>query len=78
MGSAMGGDPEILEEVCSWVAAAAKKPVWEEPSRAALRGGAQGVSLINTIRCVMGVNLDTFRPEPSVEGYTTPVTLPKR
>jgi dihydroorotate dehydrogenase len=20
----------------------------------------------------MGVNLDTFRPEPSVEGYTTP------
>src|SRR5271165_2875195 len=82
MGSAMGEDPEILEEVCGWVAAAAKKPVWakmtpnvtriEEPSRAALRGGAQGVSLINTIRCVMGVNLDTLRPEPSVEGWTTP------
>ena len=82
MGSAMGEDPEILEEVCSWVAAATKKPVWakmtpnvtriEEPSRAALRGGAQGVSLINTIRCVMGVNLETLKPEPSVEGYTTP------
>ena len=82
MGSAMGEDPEILEEVCGWVAAATKKPVWakmtpnvtriEDPSRAALRGGAQGVSLINTIRCVMGVNLDTLRPEPSVEGYTTP------
>src|SRR6201997_2650384 len=82
MGSAMGEDPEILEEVCGWVASATKKPIWakmtpnitriEEPSRAALRGGAQGVSLINTIRCVMGVNLDTLRPEPSVEGYTTP------
>jgi dihydroorotate dehydrogenase subfamily 1 len=82
MGSAMGEDPEILEEVCGWVAAASKKPVWakmtpnitrvEDPSRAALRGGAQGVSLINTIRCVMGVNLDTLRPEPTVEGYTTP------
>jgi dihydroorotate dehydrogenase subfamily 1 len=82
MGSAMGEDPEILEEVCGWVSAATKKPVWakmtpnvtriEDPSRAALRGGAQGVSLINTIRCVMGVNLDTLRPEPSVEGYTTP------
>jgi len=82
MGSAMGEDPEILEEVCTWVAAATKKPVWakmtpnvtriEEPSRAALRGGAQGVSLINTIRCVMGVNLETLKPEPSVEGYTTP------
>jgi dihydroorotate dehydrogenase subfamily 1 len=82
MGSAMGQDPQIVEEVCGWVASAAKKPVWakmtpnvahiEEPSLAALRGGAQGVSLINTIRCVMGVNLDTLRPEPSVEGYTTP------
>jgi dihydropyrimidine dehydrogenase (NADP+)/dihydropyrimidine dehydrogenase (NAD+) subunit PreA len=82
MGSAMGEDPEILEEVCTWVAAATKKPVWakmtpnvtriEEPSRAALRGGASGISLINTIRCVIGVNLDTLKPEPSVEGYTTP------
>jgi dihydroorotate dehydrogenase subfamily 1 len=82
MGSAMGQDPDIVEEVCGWVASAAKKPVWakmtpnvthiEEPSLAALRGGAQGVSLINTIRCVMGVNLDTLRPEPSVEGYTIP------
>src|SRR6185436_7724758 len=31
-----------------------------------------GISAINTIRCVMGVNLDTLRPEPTVEGYTTP------
>ncbi|MGH7997212.1 MAG: NAD-dependent dihydropyrimidine dehydrogenase subunit PreA [Opitutaceae bacterium] len=82
MGSAMGQDPEILEEVCGWVKSAAKRPFWakmtpnithiEEPGRAALRGGADGLSAINTIRSVMGVNLDTFRPEPSVEGYTTP------
>ena len=44
----------------------------EDPSRAALRGGATGVSAINTIRSVMGVNLETLRPEPTVEGYTTP------
>ena len=82
MGAAMGQDPDILEEVCGWVASAAKKPVWakmtpnithiEDPTRAALRGGAQGVSAINTIRSVMGVNLETLRPEPTVEGYTTP------
>jgi dihydropyrimidine dehydrogenase (NADP+)/dihydropyrimidine dehydrogenase (NAD+) subunit PreA len=30
------------------------------------------VSAINTIRSVMSVNLETLRPEPSVEGYTTP------
>jgi dihydroorotate dehydrogenase subfamily 1 len=82
MGSAMGQDPEILTEVCGWVMAASKKPVWakmtpnithiEEPSRAALRAGCQGISAINTIRCVMGINLETLRPEPSVEGFSTP------
>jgi dihydropyrimidine dehydrogenase (NADP+)/dihydropyrimidine dehydrogenase (NAD+) subunit PreA len=82
MGSAMGENPEILEEVCGWVMGAAKVPVWakmtpnvthiEDPSRAALRAGCQGISAINTIRSVIGVNLDTLRPEPSVEGFTTP------
>lgn len=82
MGAAMGQDPDILLEVCGWVKAATRLPVWakmtpnithiEEPARAALRGGATGLSAINTIRSVMGVNLDTLRPEPAVEGYTTP------
>src|SRR5580692_10548621 len=82
MGAAMGQDPDILEEVCGWVKAAAQKPVWakmtpnithiEEPGRAALRGGATGLSAINTIRSVTSVNLDTLRPDPCVEGYTTP------
>lgn len=82
MGAAMGENPEILTEVVKWVMGVAKKPVWakmtpnvthiEDPSRAALKAGATGISAINTIRSVMGVNLDTLRPEPSVEGYTTP------
>jgi len=82
MGAAMGENPEILREVVGWVMGAAKKPVWakmtpnvthiEDPSRAALKSGATGISAINTIRSVMGVNLDTLRPEPCVEGYTTP------
>jgi dihydropyrimidine dehydrogenase (NADP+)/dihydropyrimidine dehydrogenase (NAD+) subunit PreA len=82
MGAAMGQDPELLGEVCEWVMSAAKKPVWakmtpnitdiEKPGRKALEAGCQGVSAINTIRSVIGVNLDTLRPEPSVEGYTTP------
>jgi dihydroorotate dehydrogenase subfamily 1 len=82
MGAAMGENPEIVEEVTGWVMKAATKPVWakmtpnvthiEEPSRGALRAGCQGISAINTIRSVMGVNLETLRPEPTVEGYTTP------
>lgn len=82
MGAAMGENPEILREVVAWVMGAATKPVWakmtpnithiEDPARAALQSGATGISAINTIRSVIGVNLDTLRPEPSVEGYTTP------
>jgi dihydroorotate dehydrogenase subfamily 1 len=82
MGAAMGENPEILREVVGWVMSATKKPVWakmtpnithiEDPSRAALAAGATGISAINTIRCIIGVNLDTLRPEPTVEGYTTP------
>jgi dihydroorotate dehydrogenase subfamily 1 len=82
MGAAMGQDPELLGEVCGWVSAAATKPVWakmtpnithiEDPSRAALKAGCEGISAINTIRSVVGVNLETLRPEPTVEGYTTP------
>jgi dihydropyrimidine dehydrogenase (NADP+)/dihydropyrimidine dehydrogenase (NAD+) subunit PreA len=82
MGAAMGQVPEILEEVCGWVMGAAKRPVWakmtpnvtriQDPSRASLRAGCNGLAAINTIRSVMGVNLETLRPEPSVEGFTTP------
>ncbi|QDU88049.1 NAD-dependent dihydropyrimidine dehydrogenase subunit PreA [Pirellulimonas nuda] len=82
MGAAMGENPEILEEVCGWVMQVAKLPVWakmtpnvthiEDPTRASLRAGCQGVAAINTIRSVVAVDLETLRPEPSVEGYTTP------
>lgn len=82
MGAAMGQDPAILEEVCGWVNAVARVPVWakmtpnithiEEPARAALKAGCEGIAAINTILSVMGVSLDTLRPEPTVEGYTVP------
>ena len=82
MGAAMGQDPDVLGQVCEWVNAVSKIPVWakmtpnithiEDPSRAALLAGCEGISAINTIRSVMGVDLDTLRPEPTVEGYTTP------
>lgn len=82
MGAAMGENPDILQEVCGWVMEVATKPVWakmtpnvthiEDPTRASLRAGCDGIAAINTIRSVIGVDLQTLRPEPSVEGYTTP------
>ena len=82
MGSAMGQDPAMVEEVTSWVAEATDKPIWAKmtpnigditkPARAALKGGAHGVAAINTILSVTGVDLRTLRPMPTVEGYSTP------
>jgi dihydroorotate dehydrogenase subfamily 1 len=82
MGAAMGQDSAIMNEVCRWVMTAAKVPVWAKltpnvtsiaaGAEAALSAGCQGVSAINTILCVMGVDLETLRPEPTVEGYSVP------
>ncbi|MCL4163025.1 UNVERIFIED_CONTAM: hypothetical protein GTU68_042477 [Idotea baltica] len=38
------------------------------PARAAHAGGADAVSLINTISSITSVNLDTMSPEPSIDG----------
>jgi dihydroorotate dehydrogenase subfamily 1 len=82
MGSEMGEHPDLTEEVTSWVTEVAKIPVWakmtpnitniREPALAAVRGGASGISAINTILSVIGVDLETLRPMPTVEGYAVP------
>jgi dihydroorotate dehydrogenase subfamily 1 len=82
MGAAMGQNPEIVQEVVGWVKEVAKVPVWAKmtpnitdptiPAKAAVRGGADGISAINTVLCIIGVNLDTFRPMPTVEGFSEP------
>ncbi|MFT7487256.1 MAG: dihydroorotate dehydrogenase subfamily 1 [Candidatus Paceibacteria bacterium] len=82
MGAAMGQDPEIVERVTRWATDAASIPVWSKmtpnvtdpalSAMAAVRGGADGLSAINTILCVIGINLETLRPMPTVEGYSVP------
>ncbi|KAK3224633.1 hypothetical protein Dsin_004495 [Dipteronia sinensis] len=82
MGAAVGQDCALLEEVCGWVNAKATVPVWAkmtpnitditQPARVSLRSGCEGVAAINTIMSVMGIDLKTLRPEPCVEGYSTP------
>jgi dihydroorotate dehydrogenase subfamily 1 len=82
MGMAMGENPEIVEEVTGWVKEVSRIPVWAKmtpnvgnptvPAAAALRGGADGISMINTILSVCGIDLKTLRPMPTVEGYSVP------
>merc|ERR1712159_205495 len=82
MGMAMGQDCELLGEVSEWINKAATIPVWSkmtpnitditDPARICLDAGSEGIAAINTIQSEMGVNMKTLRPEPSVEGYSTP------
>src|SRR5258708_18110536 len=37
-------------------------------ARAARKGGADGLSAINTINSITGIDLDTFTPRPNVDG----------
>jgi dihydropyrimidine dehydrogenase (NAD+) subunit PreA len=78
MGSAVGQVPEYIEMVTRWCKQHTRMPVFVKltpnvtsilaPARAAKQGGADAVSLINTINSVTGVDLDTMSPLPSVHG----------
>ena len=76
MGSSVGQVPEYIEMVARWCKTYSRLPVIVKltpnitdiryPARAAKAGGADAVSLINTINSVMGVNLETMTMLPSV------------
>ncbi len=78
MGAAVGQDPEIAKMVVEWVMEVAQIPVITKLTpnvhsavpggRAAIEGGTNGLSLINTIQSVTGVDLDTLVPNPNVGG----------
>jgi dihydropyrimidine dehydrogenase (NAD+) subunit PreA len=92
MGSAVGQEPEVLKEITRWAKEYARTPVLVkltpnvgdilDPGYAAVRGGADGLSLINTIKSLMGVDLDRFVPLPRVGqrssngGYCGPAVKP--
>ncbi len=81
MGASVGQVPDYTEMISSWVKEAAKTPVFvkltpnvTDITRVALaaeKGGADAVSLINTINSLMGVDLDTFSPRPNVGGKSS-------
>ena len=78
MGAAVGQVPEYIEMVTRWCKQYYSKPVIVKltpnitdvrlPAAAARRGGADAVSLINTINSIISVNLDSMSPEPSIDG----------
>jgi dihydropyrimidine dehydrogenase (NAD+) subunit PreA len=78
MGSAVGQVPDYTCMITEWVKEVAKIPVMVKLTpnvsdvlaigRAAVRGGGNALSLINTVNSIMGVDLDTLAPKPEVRG----------
>jgi len=81
MGSAVGQVPHLIAQNTAWVVEAAHVPVLVkltpnvtsivDCARGAAEGGASGISLINTINSLIGVDLDTWKPIPQVDGMST-------
>src|SRR2546426_2038462 len=81
MGSAVGQEPEVLKVVAGWAVEYSTVPVLIkltpnvgdilEPGVAAVEAGAHGLSLINTIKSLIGVDLDRFVPYPVVGRHST-------
>ncbi len=81
MGSAVGQEPRVNQEITSWAVEFSTIPVLVKLTPnvadivphglAARRGGAHGVSLINTIKSIVSVDIDRFVPEPRVGGLST-------
>jgi len=81
MGSAVGQEPKVNTEITSWAVDYSTVPVLVKLTPnvanivphglAAQKGGAHGVSLINTIKSIIGVDIETFVPQPLVDGRST-------
>lgn len=78
MGSAVGQAPDLIEQITRWCKATTRMPVIVKltpnitdvryPAAAAKEGGADAVSLINTVSSITSVDLDLFAPEPTIDG----------
>jgi dihydropyrimidine dehydrogenase (NAD+) subunit PreA len=81
MGAAVGQVPEYTKLITSWVKEVARTPVLVKLTpnvtdvgymgAAAREGGADGISLINTINSIMGIDLLTLAPRPIVDGRSS-------
>lgn len=81
MGSAVSAEPKVLEELTRWAMEYSSIPVLVklspntsnilEGAIPAVNAGADGISLINTIKSIVSVDLDDFAPLPKVGSAST-------
>ena len=81
MGSDVGSDPKLVEKYTKAVVKATKIPfiakmtpnitTIEPPARGAMKGGAKGISAINTVKSITNLDLDNFTALPVVNGVSS-------
>jgi dihydropyrimidine dehydrogenase (NAD+) subunit PreA len=92
MGAAIGQDPRITKRITGWVKEVARTPVMVKmtpnitdmriPARAAKAAGADALAAINTVQTLLGVDLESLTPIPTVSGkgayggYSGPAVKP--
>lgn len=81
LGAFIGQDPGMVRDVTRAVREVMNIPIIVKltpnvtdivpVARAAVDGGADILSAINTVQCLMGIDLDTLEPRPTVAGLST-------
>lgn len=81
VGSAIGQSAEISAMITKWVKEAVNLPIIVKltpnvtditsVAKHVAAAGADSIAAINTVQCLMGVDLDTLSPIPTVNGYST-------
>lgn len=80
-GITIGQDPDLVRRYTQAACKGTDRPVLAKmtpnledmrlPARAAMEGGASGISAINTIKSITDVNLDTLIAQPEVHGKSS-------
>lgn len=82
IGASVGEKPEVVEQFCRAARRGTSLPIiakmtvnathMDLPAKAAIRGGADSISAINTIRCITGIDLDNLIGYPNIHGKSAP------
>ena len=80
MGASIGKNEDKSAMITGWVKAAVKIPAIvkltpnvsniQDVATAVVKAGADALAAINTVQCLMGVDIDTFEPLPVVNGHS--------
>lgn len=81
MGSDVGQNPELVEKYCSAVRRGTSLPILAKmtpnisdmviPAVASVKGGADAIAAINTIKSITRVDLNNFTPYPIIDGKSS-------